>query len=189
MTVLKPLADPWVWVALYAAGITLVLTFLGHRRLRRWVYEKTPRWVVMAVALITIILPPIALPFVTGPVIGLPPLLALPLGGLLFAANVAAKIASQRRIGKLPALRKKSTLVTGGIYSVVRHPLYMSNCLMALGLALLLNSLYALIFFFPYCLGFTAIIHFEEEELQTQYGKAYQNYRRQVPWRLVPWVY
>ena len=189
MTVWKSLTNPWVWVMLYVAGIALVLAFLGPGRLRRWAHEKVPRGVIMAVVLVSIILPPIALPFATGPVIGLPPLLSIPIGGVIFAANVAAKIAGQRRIGKLPALRTKGTLVTGGIYGVVRHPLYMSNGLMALGLALLMNNLNALLFVFPYCLGFAAIIHFEEIELMEQYGEAYRDYKKQVPWRLVPRVY
>jgi protein-S-isoprenylcysteine O-methyltransferase Ste14 len=189
MSLLQTLSHPLPWVALYALGMAVILTFLGIDRLRALAYGSVPRWAVMGVVMLSVILPPIALPFCRGPSMGLPRLISLGVGGLLFAANIAAKIAGQRRIGNLPALRAKGSMVTGGIYGIVRHPLYMSNGLMALGLALMLDNLYALIFCIPYCLGFAAIIHFEEIELIDQYGEAYRDYRESVPWRLVPKLY
>jgi protein-S-isoprenylcysteine O-methyltransferase Ste14 len=186
LTVLQILTDPLVWVAVYAGGLTVILTFLGIGRLRRWVYQAVPRKVVMLFIMVAVILPPIVLPFAEGPPIGLPLPLALGLGGLIFALNVWVKIAGQRKIGKVPGLKAKGTLVTDGIYARVRHPLYFSNGLMALGLALMLDSFYALVFVIPYCIGFMAIIHFEEIELIDQYGDAYRAYRKQVPRRFFP---
>jgi protein-S-isoprenylcysteine O-methyltransferase Ste14 len=116
-------------------------------------------------------------------------LVAVIVGGVLFAANIAIKIISQRKIGAVPALKDKGLLVTDGIYGRVRHPLYMSNILMALGMALLMNSLVAFGFTIFYFFGFGAIIYFEEIGLVEQYGEQYTAYRQQVPWKMVPMVF
>jgi protein-S-isoprenylcysteine O-methyltransferase Ste14 len=42
------------------------------------------------------------------------------------------------------------------------------------------------VFVVPYCIGFMAIIHFEEIELIDQYGDAYRAYRKHVPRRFFP---
>jgi protein-S-isoprenylcysteine O-methyltransferase Ste14 len=138
--------------------------------------------------LLFIILPVVALPFADGPTMGMPSVVAISLGGVLFAANVIIKVLSQRKIGAMPSLKDKETLITDGIYRVVRHPLYMSNGLLALGMALLMKSVYALLFSLPYFLSFLLIIHFEEEVLLEQYGDQYLAYKRQVPWRMIPKV-
>jgi len=189
MNVSQLIAGPLTWVVVWAMGLSAILWVYGHGRLRRWAYEKAPKPLVMAVMMGSQILPPVVLPFTGGPAIGLPPVVVIVFGGLLVGASVAVKIASQRRIGNLPALRAKSNLVTEGAYRIVRHPLYLSNALMALGLALLMNSLHALVFFFPYGAGYALIVYFEEAELIRQYGKAYTTYRNKVPWRLVPKLY
>jgi protein-S-isoprenylcysteine O-methyltransferase Ste14 len=182
------LGSPWSWAILYAAGYIIILAALGPGRIRRLVYSWMPKGVIVAFMMVFIMLPPTALPFARGPKIGLPFWASLITGGIVFAANVVIKIMSQKKIGAVPALKQKGTLITNGIYRVVRHPLYMSNGMLALGMALLMNSLYALIFFIPYFLGFLLIIHFEEKMLIEQYGEAYRAYQRQVPWRMIPKV-
>jgi protein-S-isoprenylcysteine O-methyltransferase Ste14 len=183
------LNNPWFWIALYAIGLVIVLSVLGHKKGRNWATHKIPKPLLVAFMLTFIMLPPLALPFAEGPAIGLPTIVAVVAGGLLFAANIVVKIVSQRRIGAVPALKVKGRLVTDGIYGSVRHPLYMSNILMALGMALLMNSLVALGFSIFYFIGFGALIHFEEIGLVEQYGDRYISYRQQVPWKMIPMVF
>jgi protein-S-isoprenylcysteine O-methyltransferase Ste14 len=179
---------PLFWITLWLMGYIITLGGLGPTGLRTRVYNRVPKSVVMCFMLLFIILPVVALPFADGPKMGIPSVVAISLGGVLFAANVIIKVLSQRKIGAMPALKAKGMLVTDGIYKVVRHPLYMSNGLLAMGMALMAQSLYALLFSVPYFLSFLLIIHFEEEVLLEQYGDQYLAYKRQVPWRLVPKV-
>jgi protein-S-isoprenylcysteine O-methyltransferase Ste14 len=179
---------PLFWITLWFAGYIIILGSLGPKGLRAQVYNWVPKGVLMVFMLIFIILPPVALPFADGPKIDMPSVVAISLGGVLFAANVIIKVLSQRKIGAMPALKAKGMLVTDGMYKVVRHPLYMSNGLLALGMALMTQSLYALLFSVPYFLSFLFIIHFEEEVLLEQYGDQYLAYKRRVPWRMIPKV-
>lgn len=41
----------------------------------------------------------------------------------------------------------------------------------------------------PYFLSFLLIIHFEEKNLIEKYGKEYLEYKRKVPWRMIPGLF
>lgn len=77
-------------------------------------------------------------------------------------------------------------LVTHGIFKYVRHPHYSSLLILGFGLALFFTSTLAL---------FLAIISVplmlwsaidEEQLLKNKYGKKYEQYLEQVPWRFIP---
>ncbi len=72
-------------------------------------------------------------------------------------------------------------LITTGPFSWSRNPLYLAGAVVYLGLAVLLNSLWMLIFFLP----FTGAIHFvlivpEEKYLQATFGEGYLRYAGSV---------
>lgn len=68
-------------------------------------------------------------------------------------------------------------LVTEGIYSVCRNPMYLGNILIILGFGLLANSLLYLLIFFPlFLLFYTAIIRAEEDFLRNKFGQEYSDY-------------
>ena len=100
--------------------------------------------------------------------------------------NFVVKIISQRQIGVSPALKSKGRLVTTGIYGVIRHPLYLSNGLLAIGMAILLKSMYAFLFSIAYTFLYLPIIYFEEKDLLAKYGTEYKKYKRKVPWKMIP---
>ncbi len=87
----------------------------------------------------------------------------------------------------LPYPVEHNQLVTSGVYSLVRHPLYSSQLFAAFGWALyslslshlLLTALGAL--FFNYKAS-------REEEWLTQRHPAYANYRSRVK-KFIPWIY
>jgi protein-S-isoprenylcysteine O-methyltransferase Ste14 len=68
-------------------------------------------------------------------------------------------------------------LVTEGIYSVCRNPMYLGNILIILGFGLLSNSICYLSIFFPlFLLFYAAIIHAEEDFLRNKFGQEYSDY-------------
>ena len=86
-------------------------------------------------------------------------------------------------------LRERHTLVTTGVYALVRHPMYAGFWLMALGQALLLPS---------YVAGPAGLIGFgvlffgrvtrEEAMMIGAFGDEYRAYMRRTA-RVVPWLY
>ena len=80
-----------------------------------------------------------------------------------------------------------SSPLTAGPYAWVRHPLYLANFLLGLGIVLL-TGWSPMIFF--YCLFFlpthALIARSEEMHLIGLYGQKYELYRRSVP-ALIPW--
>ena len=96
---------------------------------------------------------------------------------------------AQKKIGTMPALKSKRKVITTGIYSVVRNPLYLSNALLAFGMAALFNSLYGFLFSILYTILYLPIIYFEEKDLSKKYGKKYEKYKRKVRWKMIPSVF
>ena len=86
-------------------------------------------------------------------------------------------------------LRERHTLVTTGVYALVRHPMYAGFWLMALGQALLLPNWVA----GPAGLVGFGILFFgrigrEEAMMTAAFGDEYQAYMRRTS-RVVPWLY
>ena len=70
------------------------------------------------------------------------------------------------------------TLVTEGIYSVCRNPMYLGNILIILVFGLFANSFLFLLIFFPlFLLFYAAIIHAEEDFLIAKFGQEYMDYK------------
>ena len=94
--------------------------------------------------------------------------------------------------------RKKEGLVTSGPYRLVRHPQYFGIILSTLGLtswsAWILNNTFGMGFLNPLqtigvwfieLLAYASLASIEELYLTKNYGEAFEDYRRQVPF-LVP---
>ena len=72
-------------------------------------------------------------------------------------------------------------LNTTGLYSIVRHPLYVGNFLMWLGPVLFLRSAwFAVVFILIYWLYYERIIFAEEQFLRKKFGEAYDRYSEKV---------
>lgn len=70
---------------------------------------------------------------------------------------------------------------TTGIYSVIRHPLYVGNFFMWLGPALFLRSFtFSLIFFLVYWIYYERIIFAEEQFLRKKFSDAYDSWSFRV---------
>ena len=79
-------------------------------------------------------------------------------------------------------------LIDTGLYSIVRHPMYTATLLMFLSMPLILGSWWALLLFA--CYPWLIIKRIQNEEQVLVSGlKGYANYKKQVRWRLIPWVW
>ncbi len=181
--------NPLFWIGIYLVGYIITILILSKHSIHNKVESRMPKPVMRFFIFLTFIAPPVALPFTKGPNIPIPTSIALSVGITLLVINFVVKIISQRQIGVLPALKSKGRLVTTSMYGIVRHPLYMSNGLLAIGMAILLKSIYALLFSIAYAFLYLPIIHFEEKDLLEKYGEEYKAYKRKVCWRIIPGVY
>jgi protein-S-isoprenylcysteine O-methyltransferase Ste14 len=77
--------------------------------------------------------------------------------------------------------RPASTLVTHGPFQFSRNPMYAGLSLVYLGVMLLVNSVWHLLFF-PFVIAVLqlTVIQREERHLATTFGVAYEDYRRRV---------
>jgi protein-S-isoprenylcysteine O-methyltransferase Ste14 len=81
---------------------------------------------------------------------------------------------------------KADSLNTGGVYSIVRNPLYIGNFLIYNGVLVAYSSPVALVFFNAFfILNYYFIILSEEHYLEEQFGDDYREYRRAVP-KVIP---
>jgi protein-S-isoprenylcysteine O-methyltransferase Ste14 len=77
-------------------------------------------------------------------------------------------------------------LVTGGIYSHVRNPMYIGNFFCILGIALIYGSLWAYIFVLPFFVYiYLSIVVTEENYLRSHFGAEYETYCKRVN-RFIP---
>jgi protein-S-isoprenylcysteine O-methyltransferase Ste14 len=107
--------------------------------------------------------------------------LVLALGGLAIRAATIG-FAPRATSGRGTGGPRAETLTTSGLYSVVRHPLYLGNYLMWLGVALFTRTWWApIIMSFAFWLYYERIMFAEEEFLRRQFGKLYLSWSAVTP--------
>ena len=80
------------------------------------------------------------------------------------------------------------TVISTGLYGIVRHPMYAATILLFLMMPLVLGSWYAAIIFL--CYPVLIIIRLTgEEKLLIQELPGYEEYRKKVKYRLIPFVW
>ena len=114
------------------------------------------------------------------------------LGVALFAAGGALRLwpvfVLGRRFSGLVAIQPGHTLVTDGIYSLIRNPSYLGLLVLGFGWALAFRSGVGILLAALNIVPLVARIRSEEALLRTQFGQEYQEYCART-WRLVPGVY
>ena len=80
------------------------------------------------------------------------------------------------------------TVVSTGLYGIVRHPMYLASVLMFLSIPLVMGSWYALIPFAFYPLLMVVRI-LDEEKLLTAELSGYEEYKRKVKYRMIPFIW
>ena len=114
------------------------------------------------------------------------------LGVFLFAAGGALRIwpvfVLGRRFSGLVAIQPGHTLVTSGVYGVIRHPSYLGALVNSLGWGLAIRSGVGVLLTTLIVLPLLARIRAEERLLRTQFGDAYGAYCARTS-RLIPGLY
>jgi protein-S-isoprenylcysteine O-methyltransferase Ste14 len=114
------------------------------------------------------------------------------LGVVLFAAGGAVRLwpvfVLGRRFSGLVAIQPGHTLVTTGIYSVIRHPSYLGLLLSSLGWGLAFRSGVGVLLAMLNLVPVVGRIRAEEVQLRSQFGAEYDAYRGRTS-RLIPGLY
>lgn len=83
---------------------------------------------------------------------------------------------------------KEPGVIEEGVYSLVRHPIYLGEILLYLGFLMLSLSLAAAVVWLGVIVFLHYISRYEERLLLERFGEAYEEYRREVPmWIPRPW--
>jgi len=93
-----------------------------------------------------------------------------------------------RRFSGLVAIQQGHTLVTGGVYRVIRHPSYLGLLMGVLGWGLAFRSVAGVLIALLNLVPLVARIRAEERLLAAHFGAEYEAYRART-WRLVPGVW
>lgn len=106
-------------------------------------------------------------------------------GALLVAAAGGLAIWAKRSMDRAGTAIKPSlpttALVTDGPFRHTRNPMYVSLCVLHLGIALLVNGLLPVLFLLPLALTLHfGVIRREERYLSAKFGDTYLGYQRRV---------
>ena len=93
-----------------------------------------------------------------------------------------------RRFSGLVAIQPGHTLVTSGMYGVIRHPSYLGLLINSLGWGLAFRSAIGVLLAALFVPPLLARIQAEERLLRSQFGAEYEAYRART-WRLIPGLY
>ena len=116
-------------------------------------------------------------------------LFPLIIGFILIFVGMYFNLTVRKNLGKnwapLPKTTEKQDLVTGGIYSKVRHPFYLSMLIIFFGIAFISWNSYSLLFFILATIGILIRIKKEENELIAKFKENYEEYAKKTP-MLIP---
>jgi protein-S-isoprenylcysteine O-methyltransferase Ste14 len=112
------------------------------------------------------------------------------LGGiLLFLAFLFHQWAHKKHKQAHEESQEIKAIVTTGVFSKIRHPLYLSIIFMNIGIALAFGVMMTFI------LALLTIIHWvltalkEEDALINEFPAEYAIYKQSVRWRMIPWIF
>lgn len=104
----------------------------------------------------------------------------------LITAIVARRTISDNWSGHIE-IKKDHKLITTGVYSYVRHPIYTGLFLMSLGTLILSQTILAIIFFLAIVGVFTFKLTQEEKLLMKHFPKEYPAYKKRTK-ALIPFI-
>ncbi|HVN68146.1 MAG TPA: isoprenylcysteine carboxylmethyltransferase family protein [Candidatus Binatia bacterium] len=183
---------PLAALAVVTAALGIAAVFAGGNASPGIREDRSNRWVigaVVALGILDTIIPPwtdrIGLWTIDGDTIRWFGVALVAIGGALRLAPV---FILGNRFSGLVAIQPGHTLVTGGLYGVIRHPSYLGLLLITLGWGLAFRSLAGVALTVLTVPVIVARIRSEEALLADQFGAEYAAYRARTS-RLIPGLY
>jgi protein-S-isoprenylcysteine O-methyltransferase Ste14 len=100
------------------------------------------------------------------------------IGVILIISGILLRLLAFREIRNTHRIEQ---LVTSGIYSVTRNPIYLAFSIIILGIAFLSPSILSFIWVLVSILIMLWVAKQEEADLEKAFGDAYLKYKREVP--------
>ncbi len=113
------------------------------------------------------------------------------LGGIGLLASVILLIATfftNAYLSPLVRMQEKQTVITGGVYRIVRHPMYLGLLAMFLFAAILCGSIWGIVLAVIAGIVLAIRIHGEEAMLADELD-GYAAYQRSTKYRLLPFIW
>lgn len=85
-------------------------------------------------------------------------------------------------------VEENQKVIDTGLYSIVRHPMYSVTLIFFLSMPLVLGSVYSFFVFLTYPFIIAKRIENEEKLLENEL-KGYREYKQEVKYRLVPFIW
>ena len=85
-------------------------------------------------------------------------------------------------------VQEDQKVIDTGLYGIVRHPMYSVTLLLFLSMPVVLGSVYSFVIFLAYPLIIAKRIKHEEEFLEKELA-GYDDYKQEVKYRLIPFVW
>lgn len=85
-------------------------------------------------------------------------------------------------------VQENQKVIDTGLYGIVRHPMYSVTVILFLSIPLVLGSVYSFIIFLAYPFIIAKRIKHEEEFLEKELT-GYQEYKKKVKYRLIPFIW
>ena len=109
------------------------------------------------------------------------------LGALILVAGLVM-MSAMFLIDPWPKPCAELKLVTRGLFSIVRNPMYLGEVLWTLGWALMWGSTIGILLLPLWWAGMLLFVMLEEEDLERCLGEPYCAYRGRVRGRILPWL-
>ncbi|MAG61171.1 hypothetical protein CL619_05260 [archaeon] len=114
-------------------------------------------------------------------------------GILILLAGIGLRIYTKLLLGKFfhvnIVIHKDHQMIKDGIYKYLRHPMYLANIFIFLGIAMTFVSYLGVIGTFILVIPTTVLrIHREEKYLKEKFGSLYEDYQKRSK-RMIPYLY
>ena len=107
--------------------------------------------------------------------------LSISFGGLALRFYVVSHV-PKGTSGRNSKKQKANSLNTTGMYSLIRHPLYLANFIIWVGISLFLHQLwFSIVFMSIFIIFYVPIIYVEETFLKNKFGDEYIKWQQRTP--------
>ena len=91
-------------------------------------------------------------------------------------------------LSRIIEIEENQKVIDTGLYSIIRHPMYLSTILLFLSIPLVLGSLFSFLIFLIYPVIIARRIRNEEQVLEEGL-KGYSEYKKKVKYRVIPFIW